>query len=143
MVALTPFGRALVGFPPARLSVCGRSGGGYRRCGCRVIISAWLRSRLPSSARPIVTNTEYLGRRRGLDGLTVPLNVLRFSFISACRTTICSSRRSSSRSAYLVDDQQPDGKFYLRAIRDSERAAARLRRAGEPHQLYAFMLSAV
>ena len=87
--------------------------------------------------RLVVTNTDYLGAAVGLSGPTVPRNIFDLSFISALPyyylflvTLAITWRMANSRMG-----------FYLRAIKDSERA----RSLGAPTsrtKLYAFMLSA-
>ena len=93
-------------------------------------------------ARLIVINTEYLGAAVGLPGPTVPRNVFDLSFISALPyyylflailiiTLLITWWMTNSRMG-----------FYLRAIRDSERAARSLGAPASRTKLYAFMLSA-
>ncbi|MCA6108069.1 branched-chain amino acid ABC transporter permease [Bradyrhizobium cenepequi] len=93
-------------------------------------------------ARLIVTNTEYLGAAVGLSGPTVPRNVFDMSFISALPyyylflailiiTLGITWWMTSSRMG-----------FYLRAIKDSERAARSLGAPASRTKLYAYMLSA-
>jgi branched-chain amino acid transport system permease protein len=93
-------------------------------------------------ARLIVTNTEYLGAAVGLSGPTVPRNVFDLSFISALPyyylfllvliiTLGITWWMTSSRMG-----------FYLRAIKDSERAARSLGAPASRIKLYAYMLSA-
>ena len=92
--------------------------------------------------RLIVTNTDYLGAAVGLSGPTVPRNVFDLSFISALpyyylflgvltMTLAITWWMATSRMG-----------FYLRAIRDSERAARSLGAPASRTKLYAFMLSA-
>ncbi|WP_407164978.1 branched-chain amino acid ABC transporter permease [Bradyrhizobium sp. ORS 111] len=93
-------------------------------------------------ARLIVTNTDYLGAAVGLSGPTVPRNVFDLSFISALPyyylflavlaiTLLITWWMANSRMG-----------FYLRAIRDSERAARSLGAPASRIKLYAYMLSA-
>ena len=93
-------------------------------------------------ARLIVINTEYLGAAVGLSGPTVARNVFDLSFISALPyyylflailiiTLLITWWMTNSRMG-----------FYLRAIRDSERAARSLGTPASRTKLYAFMLSA-
>ena len=93
-------------------------------------------------ARLIVINTEYLGAAVGLSGPTVPRNVFDLSFISALPyyylflailiiTLLITWWMTNSRMG-----------FYLRAIRDSERAARSLGAPASRTKLCAFMLSA-
>jgi len=94
------------------------------------------------TARLIVTNTTWLGAAVGLSGPTVPRNVFDLSFISAlpyyylflavlALTLLITWWMTTSRMG-----------FYLRAIRDSERAARSLGAPASRTKLYAFMLSA-
>ncbi|WGS17943.1 MULTISPECIES: branched-chain amino acid ABC transporter permease [unclassified Bradyrhizobium] len=93
-------------------------------------------------ARLIVTNTDYLGAAVGLSGPTVPRNVFDLSFISALPyyylflavlaiTLLITWWMASSRMG-----------FYLRAVKDSERAARSLGAPASRIKLYAYMLSA-
>jgi branched-chain amino acid transport system permease protein len=93
-------------------------------------------------SRLIVTNTEYLGAAVGLSGPTVPRNVFDLSFVSALPyyylflavlaiTLLITWWMTSSRMG-----------FYLRAIKDSERAARSLGAPAARTKLYAYMLSA-
>src|SRR6201987_684635 len=92
--------------------------------------------------RLVVPNTEYLGAAVGLSGPTVPRNVYDLSFISALPyyylflvvlaiTLLITWRMANSRMG-----------FYLRAIKDSERAARSLGAPAARTKLYAYMLSA-
>jgi branched-chain amino acid transport system permease protein len=92
--------------------------------------------------RLVVTNTNYLGAAVGLSGPTVPRNVFDLSFISALPyyylflivlaiTLWITWRMTNSRMG-----------FYLRAVKDSERAARSLGAPTSRTKLYAFMLSA-
>ena len=92
--------------------------------------------------RLVVTNTQWLGAAVGLSGPVVPRTVFDFSFISAVpyyylflsvllATLAITWRMENSRMGY-----------YLRAIKDSERAARSLGAAAGRYKLYAFMLSA-
>ena len=92
--------------------------------------------------RLVVTNTGYLGAAVGLSGPTVPRNVFDLSFVSALPyyylflvvlgvTLLITWRVTGSRMG-----------FYLRAIRDSERAARSLGAPAGRTKLYAYMLSA-
>jgi branched-chain amino acid transport system permease protein len=93
-------------------------------------------------ARLIVTNTEYLGASPGLSGPAVPRNVFDLSFVSSLPyyylflvvlaiTLLITWWMTSSRMG-----------FYLRAIKDSERAARSLGAPAARTKLYAYMLSA-
>ncbi len=92
--------------------------------------------------RLVVTNTDYLGAAVGLSGPTVPRNMFDLSFISALPyyylflivlaiTLLMTWWMTNSRMG-----------FYLRAIKDSERAARSLGAPAARIKLYAFMLSA-
>ncbi|MBW7967968.1 branched-chain amino acid ABC transporter permease [Bradyrhizobium sp. BR 10289] len=92
--------------------------------------------------RLIVTNTEWLGAAVGLSGPTVPRNIFDLSFLSSLPyyylflavlviTLLVTWWMTSSRMG-----------FYLRAIRDSERAARSLGAPASRTKLYAYMLSA-
>jgi branched-chain amino acid transport system permease protein len=93
-------------------------------------------------ARLVVNNTNYLGAAVGLSGPPVPRNIFDLSFISALPyyyifltvlaiTLLITWKMANSRMG-----------FYLRAIKDSERAARSLGAPASRTKLYAFMLSA-
>lgn len=92
--------------------------------------------------RLIVTNTEWLGAAVGLSGPAVPRNIFDLSFLSALPyyylflfvlviTLLVTWWMTNSRMG-----------FYLRAIKDSERAARSLGAPAARTKLYAYMLSA-
>lgn len=92
--------------------------------------------------RLIVTNTEWLGAAVGLSGPAVPRNMFDLSFLSSLPyyylflavlviTLLITWWMTSSRMG-----------FYLRAIKDSERAARSLGAPASRTKLYAYMLSA-
>jgi branched-chain amino acid transport system permease protein len=92
--------------------------------------------------RLVVNNTSYLGAAVGLSGPPVPRNVFDLSFISALPyyyiflivlaiVLFITWRMANSRTG-----------FYLRAIKDSERAARSLGAPASRTKLYAYMLSA-
>lgn len=92
--------------------------------------------------RLAVSNTAYLGGAIGLSGPTVPRNIFDVSFVSAlpyyylflivlALTLLITWWMANSRLG-----------FYLRAIKDSERAARSLGAPASRAKLYAFMLSA-
>jgi branched-chain amino acid transport system permease protein len=92
--------------------------------------------------RLIVTNTEYLGAGVGLSGPTVPRNVFDLSFISALPyyyLFLTLLVLTLGVTWWMADSRMG---FYLRAIRDSERAARSLGAPASRIKLYAFMLSA-
>ncbi|MBV9458989.1 MAG: branched-chain amino acid ABC transporter permease [Bradyrhizobium sp.] len=93
-------------------------------------------------ARLIVTNTEWLGASPGLSGPAVPRNVFDLSFVSSLPyyylflfmlaiTLLITWWMTNSRMG-----------FYLRAIKDSERAARSVGAPAARTKLYAYMLSA-
>ena len=93
-------------------------------------------------ARLIVIETKYLGAAVGLSGPTVPRNVFDLSFLSSLPyyylflavlaiTLLVTWWMTNSRMG-----------FYLRAIKDSERAARSLGAPASRTKLYAYMLSA-
>jgi branched-chain amino acid transport system permease protein len=92
--------------------------------------------------RVLVTNTQWLGGAQGISGPAVPRSILDLSFISAMpyyyiflavlvATLYLTRRIETSRMG-----------FYLRAIKDSERAARSLGVAAGRYKLLAFMMSA-
>jgi branched-chain amino acid transport system permease protein len=92
--------------------------------------------------RLIVTNTDYLGAGVGLSGPTVPRNVFDLSFISALPyyyLFLTLLLITLGITWWMADSRMG---FYLRAIRDSERAARSLGARASRVKLYAFMLSA-
>jgi branched-chain amino acid transport system permease protein len=93
-------------------------------------------------ARLIVTNTEYLGAAVGLSGPTVPRNMFDFSFISALPyyyLFLVLLVITLGITWWMTNSRMG---FYLRAIRDSERAARSLGAPASRTKLYAYMLSA-
>src|SRR5262245_57666555 len=93
-------------------------------------------------ARLIVVNTEYLGAAVGLAGPTVPRNVFDVSFISALPyyyLFLVILVITLGITWWMTNSRMG---FYLRAIRDSERAARSLGAPASRTKLYAFMLSA-
>jgi branched-chain amino acid transport system permease protein len=93
-------------------------------------------------ARLIVTNTEFLGAAVGLSGPTVPRTVFDLSFISALPYyyLFLSVLLITLGITWWMTNSRMG--FYLRAIRDSERAARSLGAPASRTKLYAFMLSA-
>jgi len=92
--------------------------------------------------RLIVSNTDYLGAGVGLSGPTVPRNVFDLSFISALPyyyLFLTVLLITLGITWWMTDSRMG---FYLRAIRDSERAARSLGARASRVKLYAFMLSA-
>jgi branched-chain amino acid transport system permease protein len=93
-------------------------------------------------ARLIVTNTEYLGAAVGLSGPTVPRTVFDLSFISALPyyyLFLAVLLATLGITWWMTNSRMG---FYLRAIKDSERAARSLGAPASRTKLYAFMLSA-
>jgi branched-chain amino acid transport system permease protein len=93
-------------------------------------------------ARLIVTNTEFLGAAVGLSGPTVPRTVLDLSFISALPyyyLFLTVLLITLGITWWMANSRMG---FYLRAIRDSERAARSLGAPASRVKLYAYMLSA-
>src|SRR6266550_8766818 len=92
--------------------------------------------------RLVVTNTEYLGAAVGLSGPTVPRNVFDLSFISALPyyyLFLAVLLITLGVTWWMTNSRMG---FYLRAIKDSERAARSLGAPASRTKLYAFMLSA-
>jgi branched-chain amino acid transport system permease protein len=92
--------------------------------------------------RLIVTNVDYLGAAVGLSGPTVPRNVFDMSFTSALPYyyLFLAVLIVTLGITWLMTRSRMG--FYLRAIRDSERAARSLGAPASRIKLYAFMLSA-
>ena len=93
-------------------------------------------------ARLIVTNTDYLGAAVGLSGPTVPRNVFDLSFISALPyyyLFLAILAITLGITWWMTNSRVG---FYLRAIKDSERAARSLGAPASRTKLYAYMLSA-
>jgi branched-chain amino acid transport system permease protein len=93
-------------------------------------------------ARLIVTNTDYLGAAVGLSGPTVPRTVFDLSFISALPyyyLFLFVLLITLGITWWMTNSRMG---FYLRAIKDSERAARSLGAPASRVKLYAYMLSA-
>lgn len=93
-------------------------------------------------ARLIVTNTDYLGAAVGLSGPTVPRTVFDLSFISALPyyyLFLTVLLITLGITWWMTNSRMG---FYLRAIKDSERAARSLGAPASRTKLYAYMLSA-
>src|SRR5438105_14701062 len=92
--------------------------------------------------RLIVTNTEYLGAAVGLSGPTVPRTVLDLSFTSALPYyyLFLSVLVITLGITWWMANSRMG--FYLRAIKDSERAGRSLCAPVSRTKLYAFMLGA-
>ncbi|MGE5156596.1 MAG: branched-chain amino acid ABC transporter permease, partial [Gemmatimonas sp.] len=92
--------------------------------------------------RLVVTNTTYLGAAVGLSGPAVPRNIFDMSFISALPyyyVFLAVLAATLAITWWMTNSRMG---FYLRAIRDSERAARALGVPTSRTKLYAFMLSA-
>ena len=92
--------------------------------------------------RLIVTNVDYLGAAVGLSGPTVPRNVFDMSFTSAMPyyyLFLAVLLVTLGITWWMTNNRMG---FYLRAIKDSERAARSLGAPASRIKLYAFMLSA-
>jgi branched-chain amino acid transport system permease protein len=92
--------------------------------------------------RLIVTNTQYLGAGVGLSGPTVPRNLFDISFVSALPyyyLFLTVLIVTLAITWWMADSRMG---FYLRAIRDSERAARSLGAPASRTKLAAFILSA-
>jgi branched-chain amino acid transport system permease protein len=93
-------------------------------------------------ARLIVTNVEVLGAAVGLSGPTVPRTVFDLSFISSLPyyyLFLAVLLVTLGITWWMTNSRMG---FYLRAIKDSERAARSLGAPASRTKLYAFMLSA-
>jgi branched-chain amino acid transport system permease protein len=93
-------------------------------------------------ARLIVINTDYLGAAVGLSGPTVPRNVFDLSFVSALPyyyLFLIVLAITLGITWWMANSRMG---FYLRAIKDSERAARSLGAPAARTKLYAYMLSA-
>jgi branched-chain amino acid transport system permease protein len=93
-------------------------------------------------SRLIVTNTNYLGAAVGLSGPTVPRNVFDLSFISALPyyyLFLAILIITLGITWWMTNSRMG---FYLRAIKDSERAARSLGAPAARTKLHAYMLSA-
>jgi branched-chain amino acid transport system permease protein len=93
-------------------------------------------------ARLIVTNTEWLGGAQGLSGPPVPRTLLDLSFISSVPYYYLFLAVLVGVLAATWAMERSRTGYYLRAIRDSERAARALGVAAPRYKLAAFMLSA-
>jgi branched-chain amino acid transport system permease protein len=93
-------------------------------------------------ARLVTTNTEALGAAVGLSGPTLPRNVLDLSFTSALPYYYLFLAVLVITLAITWQMERSRMGYYLRAIKDSERAARSLGARTARYKLYAFMLSA-
>jgi branched-chain amino acid transport system permease protein len=92
--------------------------------------------------RLIVSNTEWLGGAQGLSGPPVPRTLLDLSFISALPYYYFFLAVFTALLGFTWHMERSRIGYYLRAIRDSERAARSLGAAAPRYKLYAYMLSA-
>jgi branched-chain amino acid transport system permease protein len=92
--------------------------------------------------RLVVANTAWLGGAQGLSGPPVPRTVLDLSFVSALPYYYLFLAVLAAIIALTWWIEKSRIGYYLRAIRDSERAARSLGAAAPRYKLYAFILSA-
>jgi branched-chain amino acid transport system permease protein len=92
--------------------------------------------------RLVVSNSEWLGGAQGLSGPPVPRTLADLSFISALPYYYIFLAVFAAVLALTWQMERSRMGFYLRAIRDSERAARSLGVAAQRYKLYAYMLSA-
>jgi branched-chain amino acid transport system permease protein len=92
--------------------------------------------------RLVVSNTEWLGGAQGLSGPPVPRTLADLSFISALPYYYLFLAILAAVLALTWRMERSRMGFFLRAIRDSERAARSLGVAAPRYKLYAYMLSA-
>jgi branched-chain amino acid transport system permease protein len=92
--------------------------------------------------RVLVTNWEWVGGAQGISGPTVPRSVLDLSFTSAVPYYYIFLAVLAAILALTWHIERSRMGFYLRAIKDSERAARSLGVASGRYKLYAYMLSA-
>jgi branched-chain amino acid transport system permease protein len=92
--------------------------------------------------RLIVSNAEWLGGAQGLSGPPVPRTLFDLSFISALPYYYLFLAVLAAVLALTWQMERSRIGYYLRAIRDSERAARSLGAAAPRYKLYAYMLSA-
>lgn len=93
-------------------------------------------------ARLLTTTSEALGGAQGLTGPTVPRTVFDLSFTSAMPYHYIFLAVLVAILALTWKIENSRMGFYLRAIKDSERAARSLGVAAGRYKLYAYMLSA-
>jgi branched-chain amino acid transport system permease protein len=92
--------------------------------------------------RLVVANTEWLGGAQGLSGPPVPRTLLDLSFTSALPYYYLFLAVLSAVLGLTWWIERSRIGYYLRAIRDCERAARSLGAAAPRYKLYAFILSA-
>ncbi len=92
--------------------------------------------------RLVATNVEFLGAAVGLSGPTIPRTVLDLSFTSALPYYYLFLMVLALTLGVTWKMERSRIGYYLRAIKDSQRAARSLGVAAGRYKLYAFMLSA-
>ena len=144
MGAYTHFGLSpLVGIPAGiviAVAIAGIIGGPTLRLSGHYFSMATIA--VAETARLIVTNTTWLGAAVGLSGPTVPRNVFDLSFVSAMPYYYLFLAMLAITLAITWWMANSRMGFYLRAIKDSERAARSLGAPAARTKLYAYMLSA-
>jgi branched-chain amino acid transport system permease protein len=93
-------------------------------------------------ARVLVSNWQWLGGAQGISGPAVPRTVLDLSFASAMPYYYLFLAVLGAILLLTWRIEKSRMGFYLRAIKDSERAARSLGVAAGRYKLYAYMLSA-
>jgi branched-chain amino acid transport system permease protein len=126
-VAASVFVAAIIGVPTLRLS-------GHYFSMATIAVAELMRL--------VVSNTEWLGGAQGLSGPPVPRTPLDLSFISALPYYYLFLAVLTAVLALTWQMERRRIGYYLRAIRDSERAARSLGAAAPRYKLYAYMLSA-
>jgi branched-chain amino acid transport system permease protein len=126
-VAASVFIAAIIGVPTLRLS-------GHYFSMATIAVAELMRL--------VVSNTEWLGGAQGLSGPPVPRTPLDLSFISALPYYYLFLAVLTLVLALTWEMERRRIGYYLRAIRDSERAARSLGAAAPRYKLYAYMLSA-
>jgi branched-chain amino acid transport system permease protein len=92
--------------------------------------------------RVLITNWEWVGGAQGISGPAVPRTVLDLSFTSALPYYYLFLAVLAAILLLTWRIEESRMGFYLRAIKDSERAARSLGVAAGRYKLYAYMLSA-
>src|SRR5215510_4693182 len=92
--------------------------------------------------RVLIVNWEWVGGAQGISGPAVPRTVLDLSFISAMPYYYIFLAVLGAILFLTWRIEESRMGFYLRAIKDSERAARSLDVAAGRYKLYAYMLSA-
>ena len=126
-VAASVFIAAIIGVPTLRLS-------GHYFSMATIAVAELMRL--------VVSNTEWLGGAQGLSGPPVPRTLFDLSFISALPYYYLFLAVLTAVLALTWQMERRRIGYYLRAIRDSERAARSLGAAAPRYKLYAYMLSA-